>query len=67
MVDDKKIEEIIGRGNTAEVKKTKKGVIILEVSRKIRYENNDEENNPQTNAQGTNAGDQSNAVSAARP
>jgi hypothetical protein len=42
MVDDKKIEEIIGRGNTAEVKKTKKGVIILEVSRKIRYENKEE-------------------------
>jgi hypothetical protein len=43
MVNDKKIEEILDRGNTAEVKKTRDGVIILEVSRKIRYdENNDE-------------------------
>jgi hypothetical protein len=67
MVDDKKIEEIIGRGNTAEVKKTKKGVIILEVSRKIRYENNEEEEKPQTNAQGRNIGDQSKAVDAILP
>jgi hypothetical protein len=36
-LDVAKISEIIGRGNTAEVKKTKSGVTILEVSRKIRY------------------------------
>jgi hypothetical protein len=36
-LDVAKISEIIGRGNTAEVKKTKGGVTILEVSRKIRY------------------------------
>jgi hypothetical protein len=42
MLDDKKIEEILEHGNTAEVKKTKNGVIILEVSRKIRYEDDSE-------------------------
>jgi hypothetical protein len=67
MVDDKKIEEILGRGNTAEVKKTKKGVIILEVSRKIRYENNEEERNTQTNSQGVGTSDQGGAVSAVTP
>jgi hypothetical protein len=41
MLDDKKIEEILEHGNTAEVKKTKNGVIILEVSRKIRYTGED--------------------------
>jgi hypothetical protein len=46
MVDDKKIEEILARGNTAEVKKTKHGVIILEVSRKIRFEDDDEDKVP---------------------
>jgi hypothetical protein len=30
------INEIIGRGNTAEVKMTKDGVMILEVHRKVR-------------------------------
>jgi hypothetical protein len=44
MLDDKKIEEILEHGNTAEVKKTKKGVIILEVSRKIRYEDDEDQN-----------------------
>jgi hypothetical protein len=43
MLDDKKIEEILEHGNTAEVKKTKKGVIILEVARKIRYEDESDE------------------------
>jgi hypothetical protein len=41
MLDEKKIEEILEHGNTAEVKKTKNGVIILEVSRKIRYTGED--------------------------
>jgi hypothetical protein len=41
MLDDKKIQEILDNGNTAEVKKTKRGVIILEVKRKIRYEEPD--------------------------
>lgn len=32
------IEEILKRGNTAEVKRRKNGVIILEVKREIREE-----------------------------
>lgn len=35
-VDVKIIEEILNRGNTAEVKKTKNGILILEVSKKIK-------------------------------
>lgn len=35
-VDLKIIEEILNRGNTAEVKKTKTGILILEVSKKIK-------------------------------
>ncbi len=31
------IEEIQGRGNTAEVKKRKEDVVVLEVIRKIAY------------------------------
>jgi hypothetical protein len=30
------INEILSRGNTAEIKKTKDGIIILEVKRKIK-------------------------------
>jgi hypothetical protein len=48
MVNDKKIEEILDRGNTAEVKRTRDGVVILEVSRKIRYENKDDEKTRRT-------------------
>lgn len=33
----KEIEAILERGNTAEVKKTKDGVLILENVKKIRY------------------------------
>jgi hypothetical protein len=36
VLDTKKISEILSRGNTAEVKKTKDGIIILEVKRKIQ-------------------------------
>jgi hypothetical protein len=32
-----KIKEILERGNTAEVKRVKDGVVVLEVHRKIRY------------------------------
>lgn len=32
-----KINEIVQRGNTAEVKTTKDGIIVLEVQRKIKY------------------------------
>ena len=31
------ISAIISKGNTAEVKKVKEGVLILEVDKKIRY------------------------------
>lgn len=31
------ILDIIGRGNTAEVKQTKEGVLVLEVKRKIAF------------------------------
>nr|DAM96541.1 MAG TPA: hypothetical protein [Caudoviricetes sp.] len=34
----KKISEILGRGNTAEVKRRKNDIIVLEVQRKIVYE-----------------------------
>jgi hypothetical protein len=40
-LDMSKISEILDRGNTVEVKKTKDGLTILEVSRKIRYRGND--------------------------
>jgi hypothetical protein len=43
MLDVKKISEILGRGNTAEVKKTKDGIMILEVKRKIKYRGSTEE------------------------
>jgi hypothetical protein len=32
-----KIKEILGRGNTAEVKRVKDGIVVLEVHKKIRY------------------------------
>jgi hypothetical protein len=41
-LDEKKISEILKRGNTAEVKATKNGITILEVSRKIRYKENED-------------------------
>lgn len=31
------IMDIIGRGNTAEVKQTKDGVLVLEVKRKVAF------------------------------
>jgi hypothetical protein len=42
MLDTDKILEILERGNTAEVKKTKDGIIILEVKRKIKYRGEEE-------------------------
>jgi hypothetical protein len=41
-INENTIQEILNRGNTAEVKQTKRGIVILEVKRKIRYENNDD-------------------------
>jgi hypothetical protein len=35
------INEILSRGNTAEIKKTKDGIIILEVKRKIKLTDED--------------------------
>jgi hypothetical protein len=35
-----KIKEILSRGNTAEVKKVKEGIVVLEVHKKIRYSEN---------------------------
>ncbi len=35
-----KIKEILSRGNTAEVKKVKEGIVVLEVHKKIRYTEN---------------------------
>lgn len=35
-----KIKEILSRGNTAEVKKVKEGIVVLEVHKKIRYAEN---------------------------
>ena len=35
-IDLKVIEEILSRGNTAEIKKNKNGVIILEVKKSIK-------------------------------
>ena len=35
-IDIKIIEEILSRGNTAEIKKNKNGIIILEVKRQIK-------------------------------
>jgi hypothetical protein len=52
-LDTEKISEILRHGNTAEIKETKDGITILEVSRKIRYresadskpsDHNDDEN-----------------------
>jgi hypothetical protein len=45
-LDTEKIAEILKRGNTVEVKETKKGITILEVCRKIRYKEDDEEEAP---------------------
>jgi hypothetical protein len=42
-IDGETIEAILKRGNTAEVKQTKRGIVILEVKRKIRYENNEDQ------------------------
>jgi hypothetical protein len=42
-IDVQKIQQILERGNTAEVKKTKNGIIILEVNRKIRFEDSEDE------------------------
>ena len=36
----KSIREILERGNTAEVKQRKDGIIVLEVNRKITYQDN---------------------------
>lgn len=36
VIDVEAIEAILNRGNTAEIKRTKDGVLILEVSKKIR-------------------------------
>jgi hypothetical protein len=41
-LDAEKISEILKRGNTVEVKETKQGITILEVSRKIRYKEDEE-------------------------
>jgi hypothetical protein len=45
VLDVKKVLEIVERGNTAEVKKTKNGITVLEVKRKIKYRENDEQIN----------------------
>lgn len=37
-IDTEVIKNILSRGNTAEVKMTRDGVIILEVNRKKRFE-----------------------------
>ncbi len=42
-IDEAQIQEILENGNTAEVKKTKDGVMILEVKRKIRSNEHDED------------------------
>jgi hypothetical protein len=41
-VAEKQIADILERGNTAEVKKTKDGIMILVVSRKIRYKSSND-------------------------
>jgi hypothetical protein len=41
----KEILEILKRGNTAEVKKAKDGIMILEVKKKIQYRGAGEEEN----------------------
>jgi hypothetical protein len=43
VLDTKKISEILARGNTAEVKKTKDGIIILEVRRKIQSKDSEDD------------------------
>ena len=35
-IDTKVIEEILSRGNTAEIKKNKNGILILEVKKQIK-------------------------------
>jgi hypothetical protein len=40
-----KIKEILSRGNTAEVKKVKDGIVVLEVHKRIRYAENDKSEN----------------------
>lgn len=35
-IDIKIIEEILSRGNTAEIKKNKNGILILEVKKQIK-------------------------------
>jgi hypothetical protein len=47
-LDAEKISEILKRGNTVEVKETKKGITILEVSRKIRYKEDEDEEDVKT-------------------
>jgi hypothetical protein len=49
VLDTKKISEILSRGNTAEVKKTKDGIIILEVKRKIQSRDTEDENSSELN------------------
>lgn len=49
MLDTDKISEILRHGNTAEVKETKDGITILEVSRKIRYKETIDGKNPDHN------------------
>jgi hypothetical protein len=45
MFDVKKVLEIVERGNTAEIKKTKNGITVFEVKRKIKYRETDDYNN----------------------
>jgi hypothetical protein len=45
MFDVKKVLEIVERGNTAEIKKTKNGITVLEVKRTIKYRENGEQTN----------------------
>jgi hypothetical protein len=47
VLDTKKISEILSRGNTAEVKKTKDGIIILEVKRKIQSKDYEDDSSSQ--------------------
>jgi hypothetical protein len=51
LLDTEKIFEILRRGNTAEIKETKDGVTILEVSRKIRYKESEDGRNPDRHAE----------------
>jgi hypothetical protein len=43
MINVKQIVEILDRGNTAEIKKTKDGIVLLEVKRKIQQRGMEDE------------------------